>query len=128
MWENVVEGLHEVKFIPCWNNSVLFHVRFIDDVYGIWMPPVNYTMDENNATWTDFKADVNDDHGLEWEFSDRSLSSTLLNMNITIQPDGNLKTILYEKSMALYFFVPPHSAHLPWVLTSHFFGNILRFF
>ena len=72
MWENVFEGLHKLEFLPHWNGSVIFYVRFINDVYGIWMPPVNYTMDESNATWTDFKADVNDDHGLAWGFSDRS--------------------------------------------------------
>ena len=42
IWENVLEGLHELEFLPRWNNSVLFYVRFIDDVYGIWMPPANY--------------------------------------------------------------------------------------
>ena len=75
------------------------------------MPPTNCTDNENNAGWTAFIADANDDGGLEWEFSDRSLSSTFLDMNITIQPYGKLKTILYEKPMALYLFIPPHSAH-----------------
>ena len=92
------------------------------------MPPTNSTNDENNASWTAFIADANDDNGLEWEFSDRSLSSTFMDMNITIQPDGKLKTVLYEKPMALYRFIPPHSAHPPGVLTSHVFGNILRVF
>ena len=92
------------------------------------MPPTNLTSDENNTSWTAFKADANDDDGLEWEFSDLSLSSTFLDMNITIQPDGKLETVLYEKPMALYLFIPPHSAHPPGVLTSHVYGNILRIF
>ena len=78
------------------------------------MPPTNSTDDENNASWTAFIADANDDDGLEWEFSNRSLSSTFLEMNITIQPYGKLKTILYEKPMALYLFFTTHLAHPPW--------------
>ena len=92
------------------------------------MLPANCTDDEINASWTAFIADANDDDGLEWEFSDRSLSSIFLDMNITIQPDGKLKTILYEKPVASYLFIPPHTSHPPVVLTSHVFGNILRMF
>ena len=65
MWANLFEGLHELEFLPRWTNSVLFYVKFINDVYGIWMPPANYTMDENIASWNDFKADVYNEHDLE---------------------------------------------------------------
>ena len=75
IWANVFEGLHELEFLPRWTDSVLFYVRFIDTVYGIWMPPTNCTIDENNASWTALKVDANNDNGLEWEFSDRSVFS-----------------------------------------------------
>ena len=65
MWANVFESLHELEFLPRWTDSILFYVRFIADVYGIWMPPTNCTDDENNAGWTAFIADANDNDGLE---------------------------------------------------------------
>ena len=49
-------------------------------------------------------------------------------MNITIQPDGKLKKILYKKPMTLYLFISPHSAHPPGVMTSHVLEKIPRFF
>ena len=36
-------------------------------------------------------------------------------------------TLLYEKSMNLYLYIPPHSAHPPGVLTVIVSGNIRRF-
>ena len=54
--------------------------------------------------------------------------TTFLDMNVRIQEDGEIKTTLHEKPMALYLFIPPHSAHPPGVLTGHIFGNILPIF
>ena len=56
------------------------------------------------------------------------MSTTFLDMNVRIQQDEEIKTTLHEKPMALYLFIPPHSAHPPGVLTGHIFGSILRIF
>ena len=128
MWANIFEGLHELEVLPRWKDSVIFYVRFIDDVYGIWAPTVGSTLEHNKERWEAFKADDNNDHGLQWEFTKREMSTTFLDMNVRIQADGEIKTTLHEKPMALYLFIPPHSAHPPGVLTGHIFGNILRVF
>ncbi len=47
-------------------------------------------------------------------------------MNVSITPDGRIRTSLYEKPMALYLYISPHSAHPPDVLRSHITGKILR--
>ena len=46
-------------------------------------------------------------------------------MTISIREDW-IVTSLYEKSMKLYLYITPHSAHPPGVLTGLVSGNILR--
>ena len=46
-------------------------------------------------------------------------------MTITIRED-QIVTSLYKKSMNLYLYIPPHSAHPPGVLTGLVSGKILR--
>ena len=48
-----------------------------------------------------------------------------MDMTIAI-PEDRIVTSLYEKLMNLYHYIPPHSAHLPGVLTGLVSGNILR--
>ncbi|EJK51930.1 hypothetical protein THAOC_28853 [Thalassiosira oceanica] len=48
-------------------------------------------------------------------------------MDITVSIAGDrLRTTLYEKPMALYLYIPPHSAHPPGILTGHVYGEVLR--
>ena len=47
MWVNTFEVLYEFELLPCWTDSILFYVQFIDDIYGIWMRPNHFTEDEN---------------------------------------------------------------------------------
>ena len=44
MWANIFKGLHELEFLPCWTHFVLFYVRFIDNVYDIWISRANSTL------------------------------------------------------------------------------------
>ena len=46
-------------------------------------------------------------------------------MMISIREDWII-TSLYEKTIKLYLYIPPHSTHLPVVLTELVSGNILR--
>ena len=46
-------------------------------------------------------------------------------MTISIR-EGRIVTSLYKKSMNLYLYIPPHSAHPTGVLTGLVSGNILR--
>ena len=125
-WAIIFEGIHEINFIPQWQSNLLLYVRFIDDVYGIWIPSDDN--DTDTANWLALQAEVNDNHGLEWEFTERRESIDFLDLTIQIRPDGYVKTTLFEKPMALYLFIPPHSAHPPGVLAGHIFGNVLRIF
>ena len=48
-----------------------------------------------------------------------------MEMKILICED-RIITLLYEKTMNLYLYIPPHSSHPPGVLTGLVSGNILR--
>lgn len=125
-WATLFEGIHEIEFLPRWQEHLLLYKRFIDDIFAIWIPYTDPTEDEVN--WQALQAEVNDNHGLEWVFTERSMSAVFLDMTAKIQLDGSIKTSLYEKPMALYLFIPSHSAHPPGVLHGHICGNVLRIF
>ena len=125
-WSTLFEGLHEIEFLPRWDNFLASYLRFIDDVHGVWLPHADPNIDKTK--WLAFQAEVNNNHGLEWEFTERSLSANFLDLTTTIVADGSIQTTLFEKPMALYLFIPPHSAHPPGVLIGHIFGNVLRIF
>ena len=65
---------------------------------------------------------------MTWEFTELSNSVHFLDLTLAVMPDGKIKTKLFEKPLALYLYIPPHSIHPPKVLTSHVFGSILRMF
>ena len=125
-WATLFEGIHGIEFLPRWQEQLLLYVRFIDDIYSIWLPHMDPIVDE--ANWKALQAKVNDNHGLEWVFTKRSMSAIFLDMTTKIQLNGFIKTTLYEKPMALYLFMPSHSAHPPGVLVGHICGNVLRIF
>ena len=126
-WATIFEGLHEIEFLPRFESNLLFYKRFIDDVFGIWKPsPIQI---EDDANWQGLIAEVNNNHGLEWVFTERSQQQPFLDMVVKIDTvDGRIKTSLYEKPMALHLYIPPHSSHPPGVLTGHIYGNLLRIF
>ena len=125
-WAIIFEGIHEIQFLPQWQSNLLLYVRFIDDVFGLWIPSEDEATD--TASWLALQAEVNNNHGLEWIFTKRQESVDFLDLTVQVRPDGYIKTTLFEKPMALYLFIPPHSAHPPGVLAGHIFGNVLRIF
>ena len=118
-------GVKEETLLVTWSRPLFFYKRFIDDVFGIWK---HYSCPiEDKRRWKAMIEDVNNFHGLKWEFTERSNSLTFMDM--TIYKDGDkLSTDLYEKPMALFLYIPPHSAHPPGVLVGLVMGQVLRIF
>ena len=76
--------------------------------------------------WQEFKENVNDFHGLEWVFTEPTKSDVIfMDMSLSIEK-GKITSTIYEKKLALYLYIPPHSAHPPGVLTGLIMGNTLR--
>lgn len=103
----------------------MFYLRFIDDVFGIWLSSPNYVAD--NRQWNNFQDDVNDFHGLPWEFIPRSTTVQFMDLTVSIEGE-RLSTDLFEKPMALYLYIPPHSTHPPGGINGLITGQMLRIF
>ena len=122
-WANLYQALHELKFRNDWIAHVPIYIRFIDDIFGIWVPQAE-GQEEDDQEWEQFKAILNE-KVLVWEFTERTLKVDYMDMTISIV--GNkFETTMYEKSMALHLYIPPHSSHPPGVLTGHVYGEVLR--
>jgi hypothetical protein len=50
--------------LPRWTIELMFYVRFIDDVLGIWLLYEDPLV--NDQRWNDFTLDMNGWNGLEW--------------------------------------------------------------
>ncbi|EJK55413.1 hypothetical protein THAOC_24858 [Thalassiosira oceanica] len=110
-WANIYVGLHELDFL---NNSTIkphlyFYKRFVDDVFGIWIPYDDPEIDEQ--LWASFVNIVNSFHDMEWTFSRRSTRVEFMDLGIELH-NGSVVTRVYEKPLALYQYIP-HSAHPP---------------
>ena len=64
------------------DDHILFYKRYIDDVFGIWLPVPGY-----DATWTAFQEHMNIS-ALVWDFTDRSRSVNFLDLTISITDSG----------------------------------------
>ena len=60
-WATIFEELHELDFFSRLKYLLILLKRFIDDGFGIWIPPAETSDKEAEAKWVDFQADFNDD-------------------------------------------------------------------
>ena len=117
-------GVHERrKILPTFQASLLYYKRFIDDVIGIWKPSTD-GMDEQH--WEQFKLAMNSWGNLKWEINDRSKKADFLDLTISIE-QGKLLTRTFQKSMNLYLYIPPISAHPTSCFKGLIVGNFMRF-
>jgi hypothetical protein len=112
----------KVKTKEAFPQSVVYYKRFIDDIFGIWVPPVDA---DDDASWQAFQARIQDHHGMEWTFSERSHSVPFMDLTLTIQ-HGRIHSSLYEKELNHHLYIPPHSAHPPGVTLGLIYGLAFR--
>jgi hypothetical protein len=122
-WATIFYGLHEQQFLPDWSQHVIYYKRFIDDVFGIWLPHTDPI--KNNELWELFKHRMQSWHGLEWEFTHPSPTCNFMDLTISIS-NSKITTTIYEKKQNLYLYIPPHSAHPSGIINGLIFGHILR--
>ncbi|KAL7502729.1 hypothetical protein ACHAXN_000631 [Cyclotella atomus] len=65
-WANTFMAIKEAQFYLVFQALLPFYKRFIDDIIGLWLCDPDPEQDER--LWSEFKACVNDWHGLEWIF------------------------------------------------------------
>ena len=118
-------GLHESKFLPQYQNHVIFYKHFIDDVFGIWLPHPNPKI--NSQLWDEFTASMNNYPGLTWEFNKPTNKVDFMDLTISIT-NGKISTSLYKKPLDLHLYIPPHSAHPPGLPFGIVHSTLFRIF
>jgi hypothetical protein len=108
-YATILYGYHEnSQILPQFTPNLLYFKRYIDDVFGIWLPPIT----NKNSTWTSFKSKLNEWGSLTWIIEEPSPSTIFLDLNIKIE-NGKILTSTHQKPMNLYLYIPPPSAHPP---------------
>ena len=111
MWATIYFAVHENgKLIPTYESNLLLFVRYIDDIFGIWID----TAESPNA-WNNFIADTNDFGILTWDFEQVGSSVNFLDLTITIE-GTKVTTKTYQKALNLYQYIMPSSAHPPGMM------------
>ena len=94
--------------------------RFIDDIFGIWVPSGN-----PNA-WEEFERDL--PFGiLQWDLEKLTTTVNFLDLSISINANRHIETRTYQKAMNLYLYLPPQSAHPPSVIRGMSCGLIRKY-
>jgi hypothetical protein len=92
--------------LPTFRDNILYYQRYIDDVFGIWIPPAR----DKATTWNQFKNTLNGWGNLEWSVQELSNQSQFLDLNVTIR-NSSLAFSTFQKPLNLYLYIPPLSAH-----------------
>ena len=83
---------------------MILYKRFIDDVFGIWLPHPD--PQKNERLWNEFTKTMNNYPGLTWEFNPPSDTVDFMDLTITIK-NGKISTSLFEKPLNLHLYIPP---------------------
>lgn len=117
MWATIYFSVHESNtLLPNFGDNLLLYVRYIDDIFGIWIG-------ESNEDWIEFKASTNNFGQLTWSFTELSSSISFLDLTISVR-DGILSYCTYQKLMNLYQYISPHSAHPPGLIKGMIYGLV----
>jgi hypothetical protein len=81
-YTTVSYGQHEnTKILPRFLSNLIYLERYIDDIFGIWLPST--TNDAHN--WEEFKTALDDLGSLQWVIKEPSTSTNILDLNIQIK-------------------------------------------
>jgi len=130
MWATLYYGYHEVHtLIPKYGSSLLYFRRFVDDIFLIWLK-------DDTTKWDNFCKDVNyfkhEINGelrgqLTWEIEKPTTTIDFLDLTLTIN-NGRVTSKTYQKSMNLYLYIPPMSAHPRNCIRGTIYGLINRYY
>jgi hypothetical protein len=119
-YATVAYGQHENSAIlTTFYPYLLYYQRYIDNIFGIWVPPTT----GNNAAWEHFKTTLNNWGTLEWVIETPSNSTVFLDLNLKLE-GGTIQTSTYQKSLNLYLYILPNSAHPPICLKGLISGEL----
>lgn len=107
--------------LPTYQDNLFFYRRYIDDIFGIWLPSPN-----NKNTWNNFKEHLNSWGKLKWTVEEPSKQVHFLDLTINlVKPSLTFST--YQKPLNLYLYIPPLSAHPNSCLKGLIKGEVYRY-
>ena len=135
MLASIYFAYHERTYLlPKYSNNIIFYRRFIDDVFCLWKPDYSLPFSDK-IQFEHFQTDVNNFGQLRWEFSPLSMTTTFLDLTVTLLPNPHptqdnffyphFKT--FQKPNNLYLYLPPHSGHPPGTIRSLVFGLLKKY-
>jgi hypothetical protein len=104
------------------HKELLYYRCYIDDIFGIWVPPDTPT----GSPWDVFKDALNNWGNLKWKVEKPSNKAVFLDLEIQIQ-NSTISTKTYQKDMNLYLYIPPLSAHPPSCFKGLIAGELRRY-
>jgi hypothetical protein len=107
--------------LPTFNANLIFYHRYIDDIFGIWLPSSS-----NNHTWSHFKEELNNWGKLTWCVEEPSKQVNFLDLTITLD-QSSVTFATYQKPLNLYLYIPPLSAHPNSCLKGLIKGELNRY-
>jgi hypothetical protein len=116
-------GQHKnAVILPTFSSNLLYFKRYINDIFGIWLPPSNNKL----ATWEAFKTCINNWGSLSWVIEEPSTTTNSLDLNLTIT-GSRISTATFQKRMNLCLCIPPASAHPPSCFKRLIAGELRRY-
>jgi hypothetical protein len=124
MWATIYYAVHEIEtLIPLYSQNLLLFKRFIDDIFGIWIPSEH----DHPGIFDEFKKDMNNFGILTWDCGDLGLSENFLDLTIYIE-NNRIITKTYQKALNLYQYLPPTSAHPPGMIRGIIYGLVRNYY
>jgi hypothetical protein len=102
--------------------NLLYYRRYIDDIFGIWIPPDSHQTEK----WKTFEDKLNQWGSLEWTVEKPPNKTVFLDLNIKLI-NSKIFTSTFQKSLNLYLYLPPRSAHPPSCLKGLIAGKMRRY-
>jgi hypothetical protein len=119
-YATITYGQHEnVKVLPHFQQNLLYFRRYIDDIFGIWIPT-------SSSDWETFKTTLNQFGSLRWIVNDLSDTVNFLDLSLSIT-GSTITAATYQKPMNLHLYIPPSSAHPPSCFKGLIYGEMFRY-
>jgi len=122
-YATITYGHHEnTRILTEFNSQLLYYRRYIDDIFGVWIPPTT----NREATWNNFKKRLNEWGTLEWIIQNPSKKTIFLDLHFELK-GSIIHTSTFQKELNLYLYIPPRSAHPPSCLKGLISGEMRRY-
>jgi hypothetical protein len=122
-YATIAYGQHEnTKILTTFKPFLLYYRRYIDDIFGIWLPPAT----GNTKAWEHFKIELNNWGSLKWVLESPSKQTVFLDLQLKLN-GTTISTSTYQKDLNLYLYLPPKSAHPPSCLKGLITGELRRY-